>query len=92
MLAGSPTFAHRFALTRLAPTVVILIGIVGCAEFMSGGTVDPLVDARNPGPLSDPLLRLPPIGPPGSQADLVANVGDRVYFDYDQSDLRARRA
>ena len=26
---------------------------------------------------------------PGSQADLVANVGDRVFFDYDKSDLRA---
>ena len=25
---------------------------------------------------------------PGSQADLVANVGDRVFFDYDKSDLR----
>ena len=26
---------------------------------------------------------------PGSQADLVANVGDRLFFDYDKSDLRA---
>ena len=30
---------------------------------------------------------------PGSQADLVANVGDRVFFDYDKFDLKpeARR-
>jgi peptidoglycan-associated lipoprotein len=25
---------------------------------------------------------------PGSQADLVANVGDRLFFDFDKSDLR----
>jgi len=25
---------------------------------------------------------------PGSQADLVANVGDRIFFDFDKSDLR----
>ncbi len=26
---------------------------------------------------------------PGSQADFVANVGDRVFFDYDKSDLKS---
>jgi peptidoglycan-associated lipoprotein len=26
---------------------------------------------------------------PGSQADFVANVGDRVFFDYDKSDIKA---
>ena len=26
---------------------------------------------------------------PGSQEDLVANVGDRVFFDYDRSNIRA---
>lgn len=26
---------------------------------------------------------------PGSQQDLVANVGDRVFFDFDKSDLKA---
>jgi peptidoglycan-associated lipoprotein len=26
---------------------------------------------------------------PGSQADLVANVGDRIFFDFDKSDIRA---
>jgi peptidoglycan-associated lipoprotein len=26
---------------------------------------------------------------PGTQADLVANVGDRVFFDYNQADIRA---
>ncbi|MGQ0665386.1 MAG: peptidoglycan-associated lipoprotein Pal [Pseudomonadota bacterium] len=31
---------------------------------------------------------------PGSQEDLVANIGDRVFFDYDKSDLKpeARRS
>ncbi|MDK9721434.1 MAG: peptidoglycan-associated lipoprotein Pal [Rhodospirillales bacterium] len=26
---------------------------------------------------------------PGSKGDFIANVGDRVFFDYDKSDLRA---
>jgi peptidoglycan-associated lipoprotein len=26
---------------------------------------------------------------PGSQEDLVANVGDRIFFDYDKADLKA---
>jgi peptidoglycan-associated lipoprotein len=26
---------------------------------------------------------------PGSQEDLVANVGDRIFFDYDESSIRA---
>ena len=26
---------------------------------------------------------------PGTQADLVANVGDRIFFDFDKSDIRA---
>jgi peptidoglycan-associated lipoprotein len=29
-----------------------------------------------------------PMAAPGSQADFVANVGDRIFFDYDKSDLK----
>ncbi len=43
---------------------------------------------------SAPSAAAQPAGPrPGTQADLVANVGDRVFFDYDKFDLKpeARR-
>ncbi len=38
---------------------------------------------------SKPAVQPQPEGPePGSRADLVANVGDRVFFDLDKFDLR----
>ena len=42
----------------------------------------------------EPTTARPPATPastivPGSQEDLVANVGDRVFFDFDKSVLRA---
>jgi len=38
-----------------------------------------------------PATQAQPVAGPekGSQADFVANVGDRVFFDYDKSDLKA---
>ncbi len=36
-----------------------------------------------------PMMKEMPKGPiPGSQEDLVLNVGDRVFFDFDKSDLK----
>lgn len=44
--------------------------------------------AYTPPPPAD-TKPLPPTGPvPGSQQDFVVNVGDRVFFDLDQSSLR----
>ena len=38
---------------------------------------------------STPQVAATPTGPePGSQADLVANVGDRVFFDFDKFSLK----
>jgi len=38
--------------------------------------------------VSAPAVEAPPPGPvPGSQEDLVANVGDRVFFAFDKSNL-----
>lgn len=43
--------------------------------------------ARRPPP---PPLSQAPVGPvPGSERDFVVNVGDRVYFDFDQYAVRA---
>ena len=40
-------------------------------------------------PAPQPPKAMKPEGPePGSLADLVANVGDRVFFDFDKFDLR----
>ncbi len=37
-----------------------------------------------------PQVAAQPTGPePGTQADLVANIGDRVFFDFDKHNLRA---
>ena len=52
-----------------------------------GATAAPVADAPPPPP---PPPSMPETtGPvPGSQEDLVINVGDRVFFDFDRSDLR----
>jgi peptidoglycan-associated lipoprotein len=45
--------------------------------------------APPPRPAPPPISQAP-VGPiPGSQQDFVVNVGDRVYFDYDQYQVRA---
>ena len=43
-----------------------------------------------PPPPAPPPVTQAPIGPiPGSERDFVVNVGDRIYFDYDQFAVRA---
>jgi peptidoglycan-associated lipoprotein len=43
-----------------------------------------------PPPPPPPPVYQAPIGPvPGSMQDFIVNVGDRVYFDYDQYSVRA---
>ncbi len=43
-----------------------------------------------PAPPPSPPIAQQPIGPvPGSAQDFIVNVGDRVYFDYDQHQVRA---
>ncbi len=51
-------------------------------------TPEPSVPAPPPPPHVD-TRPLPPGIVPGSQQDFVVNVGDRVYFDTDHSDVRA---
>jgi peptidoglycan-associated lipoprotein len=44
--------------------------------------------AGGSGAMAAPAVAAPRTGPvPGSQQDLVVNVGDRVFFNYDRSDL-----
>lgn len=51
------------------------------AGAMGGGETATPSTATVPSPITGPL--------PGSQEHLVVNVGDRVFFDFDKSDLKA---
>ncbi len=70
-----------------------LILVAGCetptedtGSADAGGATDAPTVADAPPPPPPPAM---PSGPvPGSQEDLVINVGDRVFFDFDRSDLR----
>lgn len=55
-----------------------LVLIAGCGDTSGSGTTTS----------GDPGAELPTDITPGSQEDLVVNVGDRVFFDFDRSDLR----
>lgn len=80
------------AKTVLQTALVALIAtsIVACAE-----KPQPVVETPAPAPVVEPTPAPTPPPPPapsivpGSQQDFVVNVGDRVYFDTDQSSLRA---
>ena len=65
---------------------VKLIGIAGLLLFL-GACASPPPPAGPPGPMGGP-----PGGPggaivPGSQQDLAANAGDRIFFAFDRSDI-----
>lgn len=49
----------------------------------------PAVQRAAPPPPAPPPVTQAPVGPiPGSERDFVVNVGDRIYFDYDQFAVR----
>lgn len=50
-----------------------------------GGTTTPTTTTTAPTPAPAPAITGPT---PGSQEHLVVNVGDRVFFDFDKSDLK----
>jgi len=56
-----------------------------------GSTDECCVDASGQGNLGAEIAAVAAESPcvPGSQADFVENVGDRVFFDFDRSNLRA---
>ena len=65
-------------------------GDTGTGTVASGGT-SPSTGAGQGGSVTSDSLasRTTPTGPmPGSQEDLVTNVGDRVFFDFDSFQLR----
>lgn len=61
-----------------------LIGALGVAALLAGCAND----HANTGAATGAGAAVQPSGPvPGSEADLVANVGDRIFFEFDKSGL-----
>ena len=79
---------------KAACAAIVLVSVAACAEKPK-----PVAMTPPPPPVEAPPAPPPPPAPvqqaplpgiaPGSQQDFVVNVGDRVYFDTDHSDIRA---
>ena len=63
-------------------------GDSGASIVPSSGDAAILDDLINT-PLGGPSIGTQEVIEPGSQEDLIVNVGDRVYFDYDSAELDA---
>lgn len=79
--------------TRLGLAVFASLSIAACATHKPPPPQPPPgpPPAEQPPPQAEgappPATTTSPI--PGSERDFVVNVGDRVYFDFDKSDIRA---
>lgn len=68
-------------------TVIAVVALVAACESPSNkGGNQGAAAATTPAPTTAAPAQTGPA--PGSQADFVANVGDRVFFDFDKSNLR----
>jgi len=63
-----------FSTTAKFAAIAVLLALTACAS-------KPATTASNTGASSEVIT-------PGSAKDFQVNVGDRVYFDYDKSDIR----
>lgn len=86
---------------RLMVLFMVVVGVSACSSTKDGdleGSDSVVHETITPGPLEDPLfgnygedgsLYGSPLNAPtpGTQDDLVVNVGDRVFFGYDRYDL-----
>jgi len=79
----------KFALVSLAA-----LSIAACSSKPKEEVIEPVpapepAPAPAPMPAPTPAPAPAPVGVvPGSQQDFVVNVGDRIYFDLDQSSVR----
>jgi len=86
------SFSTRHAL-RAAMIATAALSMAACASRPKPPPTTPAPAPTQPGPA--PERPAPPPGPvsqgalPGSEQDFIVNVGDRVYFDLDQYEVRA---
>ncbi|MFT4091056.1 MAG: peptidoglycan-associated lipoprotein Pal [Asticcacaulis sp.] len=88
-------FVSKKTVVKLAVVSLAAISIAACSSKPKQEVVEP-VPAPTPAPTTAPTPRPTPTPAPapvgvvpGSQQDFVVNVGDRIYFDLDQSSVRA---
>lgn len=72
---------------RLYKTGLKVIGLVAALGLLAACETTP--EATAPAAAAEPVEAAPTGPTPGSQEDLVINVGDRVFFAYDKYDLDA---
>ncbi len=84
------------SVVKVALVAFIMASVAACAEkpkAVATAPGQPLEDTTTPPytpPATQPVVQQPMAGiAPGSQQDFVVNVGDRVYFDTDQSSIRS---
>jgi peptidoglycan-associated lipoprotein len=83
------SFSTKQAL-RLALVAACAVSVTACASKPKPTPSTPTTPPSYP---TQPAQPPGPTGPvPGSIQDFVVNVGDRVYFDFDQFDIRADAA
>lgn len=83
------SFSTKQAL-RLALVAACAVSVTACASKPKPTPATPTPPPSYP---TQPAQPPAPTGPiPGSEQDFVVNVGDRVYFDFDQFDIRADAA
>jgi len=80
---------------NLLKAAIIGLGVVSLAACADKPKPVPVIEAPRPTPVAKPVTPAPkPVAPvavgikPGSMQDFIVNVGDRVYFDTDQSQIR----
>ncbi len=79
------SFSTKQAL-RLALVAACAVSVTACASKPKPTPSTPTAPPSYP---TQPSVPPGPNGPvPGSVQDFVVNVGDRVYFDFDQFDIR----
>ncbi|HEY5409902.1 MAG TPA: peptidoglycan-associated lipoprotein, partial [Caulobacteraceae bacterium] len=87
-------FTRRGAARLITPVAFVAAALLaGCASHPKQGPLPAPLASNEPPPLRPPS-RAPSEGVqgrplPGSTQDFVINVGDRVYFDFNQYGVRA---
>jgi len=85
------------SVVKVALVAFIMASVAACAEKpkpVATGPGQPLDNSSSSSssytpPMTQPVVTQPAGVVPGSQQDFVVNVGDRVYFDTDQSSIRS---